>query len=202
MKYSTNIELIDGTMANCYIVRKSEKNILIDAGMKGSAKKIIEHFRETGEKPDIILITHCHIDHIGGLYDIESHFHPLIYVPDKEVAIAKGVEKMSSAGGFASMFTGMVKARPVVSVRNLSELKLEGMSTVDTKGHTPGSTSCYFGELKAIFVGDSIYEKEGEFGFNKSFTLDQKNAEISMKKILEMHGITAYPGHGKPFEIP
>jgi hydroxyacylglutathione hydrolase len=202
MKYSTNIELIDGTMANCYIVRKSDKNILIDTGMKSSSKKIIEYFKENREKPDMVLITHCHIDHIGGLYDIESNFHPLIYVPDKEAPIAKGIEKMPSKGGFASMFAGMVKARPVTSVRNLSELNLEGMIAVDTKGHTPGSTSYYFGELKAIFVGDSIYEKDGKFSFNKSFTLDQENAEISIKKILEMHGITAYPGHGKPFEIP
>lgn len=201
MKYSDNIELIDGTMANCCVVKKSGKNILIDAGMKSSSKKIIEHFKETQEKPDIVLITHCHVDHIGGLFDLETQFHPEIFVPDREVAISKGIEKMPSSAGFASIFTGIMKVRPVESVKSLSELKLEGVKIVDTKGHTPGSTSYYFESLKAIFVGDSIYEKGGRFEFNKSFTLDSENAEISLNKILEMHGITAYPGHGKPFVI-
>ena len=56
--------------------------------------------------------------------------------------------------------------------------------------------------LKALFVGDSILEKAGKFDFNKSFTLDAKAADLSMNKILSMHGVTAYPGHGQRFIVP
>jgi glyoxylase-like metal-dependent hydrolase (beta-lactamase superfamily II) len=202
MKFTENIQSIDGTMANCYVVTLQNKVILVDTGMRSSSKKIISHFKTQGTKPDVVLITHCHVDHIGGLSDIFSEFHPEVFVPDKEVEIARGNEKMPSPGGVMSAMAGLMKARPVSEVRPLSELDLPGLSAVDTNGHTPGSTSFRFEGLGAIFVGDAVAEKEGKYEFNKSFTLDPKNAEISIKKILEMHGTMAYPGHGQIFKIP
>jgi glyoxylase-like metal-dependent hydrolase (beta-lactamase superfamily II) len=202
VKLTENIQMIDGTMANCYTVTLDGKVILIDSGMKSSSKKIINHFESQKIKPDIVLITHCHVDHIGGLSDISSEFHPEIFVPDKEVEIARGNEKMPTRGGVISAMAGLMKARPVSEVSPLSKLKLPGMTAMDTNGHTPGSTSFSFGSLGAIFVGDAVSENEGRYEFNKSFTLDPKNAEISIKRILELHGTMAYPGHGKPFKIP
>ncbi|MGC8561698.1 MAG: MBL fold metallo-hydrolase [Thermoplasmata archaeon] len=202
MKLTENIDLIDGTMANCYVVYTKDKTILIDAGMKGSAKKIIDYFETNNKKPDIVLITHCHVDHIGGLYDVESKYHPEIFVPDAEVEIARGKEKMPSKKGLMSAMVGLTKARPVESARSLSELNLPGMQKIDTSGHTPGSTSYYFEDLAAIMVGDAVSENNGKYEFNRSFTLDPERAEMSIKKILEMHGISAYPGHGNIFKIP
>ncbi|MGC8645841.1 MAG: MBL fold metallo-hydrolase [Thermoplasmata archaeon] len=202
MKLDENIYLIDGTMANCYFVQYSGRNILIDAGMKGSAKKIISFFREFGTKPDIVLITHTHVDHIGGLRDIQETFNPDIYVPDREVNVARGTERVPSAGGFASMIGGLSKPRPVERVIPLSEMRMEGLTIVDTPGHTPGSSSFHLPSLNALFVGDALQERNGRYEFNKSFTLDPEKARESLKKILEMHGVVAYPGHGKRFVIP
>ncbi len=202
VKLAESIELIDGTMANCYVVTLGDKKILIDAGMKGSSKKIINYFTSARAKPDIVLITHSHTDHIGGLADIESEYHPQIYVPDKELEIVRGNSKMPSTGGFMSSLVGLSKSRPSSSAKPVSVLSFEGFQIVDTNGHTPGSTSYYFDDLKALFVGDSILEKAGKFDFNKSFTLDAKAADLSMKKILSMHGVTAYPGHGQRFIVP
>jgi glyoxylase-like metal-dependent hydrolase (beta-lactamase superfamily II) len=202
VKFTDSIELIDGTMANCYVVKIQDKIILIDAGMKSSAKKIIDHFERTNTPPDLVLITHCHLDHIGGLSDLDSKFHPQIFVPDKELEIARGNEKMPSTGGFMSAMVGLTRAKPVNGARPMSELNQEGLRIVDTNGHTPGSTSFLFEEYKAIFVGDSVSENKGRYEFSKSFTLDPRNAEVSLRKILDMHGMTAYPGHGPVFVVP
>jgi len=202
MKLDDGIFLIDGTMANCYLVQYQGKNILIDAGMKGSAKKIISFFNEMKIKPDVVLITHTHVDHIGGLKDIREEFNPEIYVPDREVNVAKGLEKVPSAGGLASLIGGLSKPKPVENVVPLSKMKIEGVEIVDTAGHTPGSTSYRFPSLNAIFVGDAVQEHNGRYEFNKSFTLDHKKAQESLDKILGMHGTFAYPGHGSRFRIP
>lgn len=202
MKLRDNIDLIDGSMANCYVVVISGKTILIDSGMRSSGRKIIEYFDRNESKPDIVLITHSHVDHIGGLRDIESKYRPQIFAPDNEINIVKGLEKMPQTGGFLSKLTGFSKADSVETVMSINALRLDGMRVVDTKGHTPGSTSFYFEELKALFVGDAIMEKKGRFEYNKSFTLDPRNADESMKEILSFHGVTAYPGHGNPFLIP
>ncbi|MEM0135644.1 MAG: MBL fold metallo-hydrolase [Thermoplasmatales archaeon] len=202
MKFTNNVDLIDGTIANCYVVSVNGKNILIDAGMKGAAKKIINYFEAIKGKPDVVLITHCHVDHIGGLLELENKFHPQIFVPDKEVEIAKGNEKMPLRRGIMPAIVGLSRAPPVPSARPMSEFNLPGLQIVDTNGHTPGSTSFYFENLGAIMVGDAVIEKNGKYEFNRSFTLDPERAELSIKKILEFHGVTAYPGHGKPFAIP
>lgn len=202
MKLSDNVDLIDGTMANCYVVNVENKVILVDAGMKGSAKKILDYFESMKQKPDIVLITHCHVDHIGGLFDLENKYHPEIFVPDAEVEIARGNERMPSKKGLMSAMAGLTKARPVATAKPLSELNFPGLLKVDTSGHTPGSTSYYFKDVAAIMVGDAVSEKNGKFEFNRAFTLDPEKADLSIKRILEFHGVKAYPGHGNTFNIP
>lgn len=57
--------------ANCYIVTKNNKTIIIDPG--DEANKIIN---ATKDKNVVgILVTHHHFDHIGALQEIEDYFH-------------------------------------------------------------------------------------------------------------------------------
>ena len=48
MRISDNVQLIEGTMANCYYLKVNENNILVDSGTKSSAKKIIRFFEALG----------------------------------------------------------------------------------------------------------------------------------------------------------
>ena len=52
---------------NAFLVRTFEQNILVDAGMGINLLKNLETLRLTPEQIDIVLITHMHGDHVGGL---------------------------------------------------------------------------------------------------------------------------------------
>ena len=81
MKISNPIEKIDGAMANSYLIMIDGMNIIVDAGTPGSGKKITGYLEDHKIKPDAILITHYHVDHVGGLSRIYEKYHPEIFVP-------------------------------------------------------------------------------------------------------------------------
>ncbi|MHB8371503.1 MAG: MBL fold metallo-hydrolase [Thermoplasmataceae archaeon] len=200
MKISDNVTLIDRTMANCYDVSIGEKHILIDAGTKGSAKKIISFYRANGIKPEIIFITHYHPDHMGGLKILKDTFNPEIFIPDAEVSVALGKSKIIPVNSTLSKLASLImKIQPVDVVKKVSEAKIEGIITVKTPGHTPGSTSYYLESDDVLFVGDALTNKSGKLVINKSFTLDMEMAKISEKEILNHKFKLILPGHGKPF---
>lgn len=203
MKLTENIELIDGTMANCYSVNLNGKGILIDAGMKGSGRKIVEFYRNIGINPEIVLITHYHPDHVGGLLLVSDEFHPQIYVPDEELDVIAGNSKMTPAPGLAAkLVSSLVKTKPVSDLNLASKLSIPGIQVVDTRGHTSGSTSYFFPDLKALFVGDALVVKGKEISINRGFTLNMGDAEKSKSKIMGFHGVTVYPGHGNTLLLP
>jgi glyoxylase-like metal-dependent hydrolase (beta-lactamase superfamily II) len=55
-------------LVNCYLVRESDSFTLIDTGIPGSAKGMIDAARAIAPEPIArLLLTHAHGDHIGSL---------------------------------------------------------------------------------------------------------------------------------------
>ena len=202
MKISDSVERIDNTMANSYVIRKNGHIVLVDAGTKGTGKRIIRYFMERNEKPDFVLITHYHLDHIGGLKQIVDKFSPKVLVPPEELNVITGKEKASPANSFMSkMVSAMTRVEAVGDVKSTTDLSIDGITAVDTHGHTPGSTSYYLEDEGMLFVGDALTNRGGKLMINRGFTLDLKEAEKSREKILGFSGTTILPGHGDPLKI-
>lgn len=202
MKITDSVERIDGTMANTYVIRHDGKTVLVDTGMKSSAKKIIGFFEEHSQKPDAILITHYHPDHIGGLAQIVEKYGSNVYAHKNEVDVIKGQQKVQPTKSLLSkMVSGVSKSAPVEHVENLDNMPFSWIKVVETQGHTPGSTSFLFEPEKLLFVGDAVTVKGGKTNLNKQFTLDMAEAQKSQEKILSMKGNTILPGHGEPLRI-
>lgn len=76
--------LSSGSKGNCTYVETSNHKILIDIGT--SALYVEKSLKSIGIDPseiDIILVTHAHIDHVGGLRVFTKKYHPLVYISDK-----------------------------------------------------------------------------------------------------------------------
>ncbi|MDO4963082.1 MAG: MBL fold metallo-hydrolase [bacterium] len=76
--------LSSGSKGNCTFVETKNHKILIDAG--NSCLYIEKALRKLGIEPssiDMILVTHAHIDHVGGLKVFSKKYSPLIYISDK-----------------------------------------------------------------------------------------------------------------------
>ena len=58
------------------------KWVLIDAGMPKSGSEIIEAAEERygkGSRPEAILLTHGHFDHVGGIVELINKWHVPVY---------------------------------------------------------------------------------------------------------------------------
>ena len=63
---------------NCYILSLDRANIIIDPGADFNI--IQEYLEYENIKPDFILNTHGHYDHIGGVSDIISYYGIPFYI--------------------------------------------------------------------------------------------------------------------------
>ena len=76
--------LSSGSKGNCTYVETKENKILIDIGT--SSLYVEKTLQSIGVKPDsidTILITHAHIDHVGGLKVFCKKYNPLVYISEK-----------------------------------------------------------------------------------------------------------------------
>ncbi len=202
MKLKENVEMIDGTMAHAYSISCGGKIYLVDTGTKGSGKKIIRFYESVGKEPDYVLITHYHMDHIGGLEQVMERYKPEVYVPSKEIAIIRHEQPLpEGTPAFLKLFGKVPRISDLSALRTSEELEAPCVKVMETFGHTPGSTSYYFPDEGVLLVGDAVYEKNGELAVNKLFSLDLVAAEEGRKKIMSMKPVMILPGHGNPISI-
>jgi glyoxylase-like metal-dependent hydrolase (beta-lactamase superfamily II) len=166
---------------NAYLLKLGGKNILIDAGtgeLYGpTLGHLPERLRKIGVPPeaiDIILITHIHTDHTGGLMDGTKMVFPnaTLYISKPEVDFWLGEESERKADKrLAHWFKEArdkvgpyLKAGKVKNFVYGKEL-FPGITPVAAPGHTPGHTF-YAVESKGekmLFVGDMVHASAIQF---------------------------------------
>ena len=142
---------------SCFEVRTQGKNILFDTG-NGAARggKMLERLKAAGIEPeeiDLVMLTHFHGDHIGGLVDADSAVFPRaqVYAPEEEYAAWSAME-----GEGAEMAMQALAAYEGRLHRFLytDELPL-GVKALAAPGHTPGHTVYQIGRI--FVAGDLIH---------------------------------------------
>ncbi len=200
MDITDGIKRIDGVTANSYFLEFNGNKILVDAGTPGGGKKIVKFFEEYNTKPEIVLITHYHPDHTGGLNLIYMKYHPVIYSPDKEIDIITGKTHPAVSAALPRLFSHILHTIPVQEIKPCSEMKIAGINYIDTPGHTEGSTSYFIEDLKILFSGDAAINKNGRMAISKMFSSNIKETERSLQKIREINANIILPGHGDPIK--
>jgi glyoxylase-like metal-dependent hydrolase (beta-lactamase superfamily II) len=202
MKITDGLFVIDGTNANVYVFKIGNKVFQVDSALKGQFGKIKSFYESNGLKPDIVLITHAHPDHIGELPKTVNLYSPKVYAHGLDLNVIRGEAKLPSKSFLTSMFSAFYRVAPVKDAEDTAKLTND-IAVIETPGHTPGSVS-YLIELnggKFIFVGDAAFEKDGGLYVNRKFSLDYYVAEASLKRIESLMPITVLPGHGKPVRL-
>ncbi|HSG80928.1 MAG TPA: MBL fold metallo-hydrolase [Gemmatimonadota bacterium] len=178
--------------ANAYlaICEATGKCALVDPG--ADAERLLQAVANEKAEVEVILLTHAHLDHIGGVADAKRetgapvYLHPAdapLYRAAPEQAIAFGLHMEAQPEPDEQLLDGQV-------VR-IGESKLE---IVHTPGHSPGHV-CLIGDGLAL-VGDCVFA--GSIGRTDLPGGDFRTLMESIRaKLLMLPDDTVlYSGHG------
>lgn len=173
-----------GISANTYVL-EGKPTILIDAGF------------EVDEKVDIVVLTHCHLDHSQHV----KHYQKLgakIAVSAKDGKELELASEIVSPQHFRKKFgitpnpikpDIFLKEGDIISNGNF---KLE---VIDCPGHTPGSIALYDKEKGILFSGDTWYGK-ATIGSWKHAGGSFPELQKSVEKLKSLNPKILCSGHG------
>ena len=175
---------------------KTKKAAIVDAP-PGCVADWVALIREQGFKPELLLLTHSHLDHIADANQLKKELNLFIWV---HPADAPNLEKPGSdrlplffpAPGVHP--DGLLTEGQKIAVGTLS------LEVIHTPGHTPGGVSFYVPQEKILFSGDTLFK--GTIG-NISFpTSNPSQMWQSLKKLATLPPETrVIPGHGEETTI-
>ena len=153
---------------NCYLVYDNEtkKAAVVDPG--DSADKIVNMAVSLGLKPEAILLTHGHFDHMMAAKELKEAWHVPIYACEKEIEVLSDSRK-SLVSSYYRVF--------------------------ETPGHTIGSCCYYIEKESVLFSGDTLFA--GSYGRTDFPTGSGRQIAESVRRLLSTlpDDTMVYPGH-------
>jgi len=140
---------------NCSILgdEQTREGIVIDPGDDVyEIERIIDRY---GLHITTIIVTHAHIDHVGGAHQLKQATGALVYMSASDLPLYEHLDVQ------ASWLNVATPARVAIDTPAREGDRLHAGSTelevLDTPGHTPGSISLWIPSEKKLISGDTLF---------------------------------------------
>jgi len=176
--------VLGNSFFNLYLVRGKAASALVDTGISAMADEVIGQMEELGVKPDTLIVTHPHPDHINGLDALRERY------PEARVVIGPGAREflahprteaaLVAEDHFMAEFLtsrGYRPGRPPIGrppsvngaevVSDNETIDLGGLTLrfLHVGGHAIGNILVHVPELHALMAADSLGFRIPSIGF-------------------------------------
>lgn len=194
-----------------FLIRLGGRTMLVDTGYGSGKGELLSQLAAIGVTPaeiDMILLTHMHGDHIGGLVDNGVAVFPKAKIVVSAEELEYWMEK--AAPEFAATAERARKVREAYGARleaiGYAPVTPE-ISAVAFVGHTPGHTAFLLASKgeKMLFWGDTMHGAAIQFPMPEvcaKYDMDPKMAVESRKAALNMAVREAMPVAGAHLPFP
>ena len=205
-----------------FLVKTGESNetILIDTGMGAPsgdrASQLIPGLKEAGVAPEdvtLILITHMHGDHIGGLVRDGAKAFPSARVLSPRIELDFWLDE-KSVELFTARKANFEMARDIFGLYGPSSQTFEfgdvvtpGIQAVDARGHTPGQAAFLLESegKKLLFWADIVHAAALQFprpDLNPQYDMDPAEAGAARLRFMEKAATEKLPVAGSHLPFP
>lgn len=190
---------------NAFLVQDGTRNVLIDTGGGGlmgpAGGRLLGNLRAAGLAPgdiDVILLTHLHVDHVGGMTDAAGGAvfeRAEVVVAEAEAAFWLDAARAAEApeARRPAFATAAAALAPYAGrVRRFSEAEpVPGLHAEGLPGHTPGHTGYRIaGDDGGLLIwGDIVHVPDIQSRFPSvgvMFDVDPAQAEATRRRLFDM----------------
>jgi len=169
--------------------------VMIDTGTGPGVNMIVSNIRYLGFDParlSTIILTHCHIDHVGGAHEFKKRYGASIIMHNLDAdVIERGDSKITAAYWYGVPFAPLKIDTKLLQEEERLAFGQHKLVCLHTPGHTPGSISVYIDKSgKRILFGQDIHGP-----FMAEFGSDIRRWQISMEKLLALKADVLCEGH-------
>ena len=182
----------------CYFVKTGENvGVLIDAGADPEAKGIIKSLEELGFVPTHLILTHAHIDHIGGAHALKKKYGCRVVAHELDREPIENYDPVRTAADLYRIKYTPVKVDEIVKEDEVV-LNLAGKEfTIHyIPGHTPGSIA-----VSLTLKGKKVLFAQDIHGpFHKNWGSDTLLWREAVEKLIQLKADILCEGHFGVFQ--
>lgn len=181
--------------AAVYLIDYAGNLVMIDSGAGRSSSQIVRNIEMLGLNPSSVshvILTHCHIDHIGSAPFFREKYGAKIVIHELDArAIETGDSIRTAANWYGTTFPPTKIDQKLKGEHEILKFGNEELHCLHTPGHTPGSISVYLDRAgNRILFGQDIHGP-----FNKAFGSDITVWKKSMQTLLDLQADILCEGH-------
>ena len=196
---------------NIFLITEKELT-LIDTGFHGSSRKVADFIGSLGrsvEEISLIIITHNHFDHAGGLAELRKLTRAKVAAHKADISntesqlpypgVIRRLLRIPTFYALHSVFS-VTPSDVDIQLEGGEVFKpLGGLEVVHTPGHTPGSISLFSPQNKLLIVGDALNKRRKILRLPpKMVSTDLAQAIDSVKRMARLDFDILCFGHGWP----
>jgi hydroxyacylglutathione hydrolase len=166
--------------------------MVIDPG--DDIDKVLDLVRKHGLTVKQIVITHAHIDHVGGAMKLKQATSAPILLNENDSALLKMLAIQAAWIGVRP--PGSVTIDQPVRDADVVQAGSLSASVIHTPGHTQGSVCLYFSAEKMLIAGDTLFA--GSIGRTDlpGGNFDQIMSSLHQRVLALPDETLVIPGHG------
>jgi hydroxyacylglutathione hydrolase len=140
---------------NCSVIGDeiSHEAMVIDPG--DDVDDVLEIVRRHNLQVKQIVITHAHIDHVGGAMKLRAATGAPILLNQNDLALLKLLDLQATWVGMVS--PGEVKIDQSIGPSDTVKAGALAANVLHTPGHTEGSICLYFAAQNKLIAGDTLF---------------------------------------------